>query len=172
MIYWHLFIISVMSISRLVGLFMIVLYLLKPASIIHYWAHVSLTFNYSATVYVLHIYRCIFFIWIHYFEFFTYFCLTWCSIFCCSRCWVIIYHILDLRCSLFTHCNIAYDIVLQIQFCVFWWHRMYISDMYGYIYIYVSMWTWYFYKSLQDIFLICYTSHTWYFYTNALYIKF
>ena len=44
--------------------------------------------------------------------------------------------------------------------------------MYAYIYIYVSMWEWYFFKYLQHIFSICYISHNWYFCTNALYIKF
>ena len=39
-IFWCLFIISVMSSSRLVRLFMMVLYLLKPVSIIHYLQHV------------------------------------------------------------------------------------------------------------------------------------
>ena len=48
-----------------------------------------ITFDYSATVYVLHIYRCIFSIWIHYFKFFAYVCLTWCCIFWCCRCLVL-----------------------------------------------------------------------------------
>ena len=125
-----------MSISRLVRLFMIVLYLLKPVSIIHYWTHVSLNFDYSATVYVLHIYRYIFFIWIHYFEFFTYFCLTWYSIFCCSRCWIIIYHILDLRCSLFSHCNIVYHMSYKFYFVISYDIR-YISMTHMYISTYM-----------------------------------
>ena len=129
-----------------------------------------ITCHYSCTVYVLHIYRCIFFIWINYFEFFTYFCLTWCSIFCCSRCCLIIHHVLHLWCSFFTHCNIIYHILLQILFWFFFCHKMYIYDMYWYIYIYSYVKIILLYIS-STYFSICYISYTWYLYTNALYIK-
>ena len=120
MIYWCLFIISVMSISRLVRLFMIVLYLLKPVSIIHYLEHVS--DNFWLFYYCL----CFTYIQMHIFHLnslFLIFCiclsyLFWCSIFWCCRCRVVTYHVLDLRCSLCIHCNIAYHIVLQILFCI------------------------------------------------------
>ena len=110
-----------------------------------------ITVDYSATFHVWCIYRFIFFIWIHYFEFFTYVCLTWCSILWYCSCWVVTHCIFYAGCSLLIHCNISYHIVLQILLCLFFWHKMYIYYIYEYIYIYVSMWEWYFYRYLWHI---------------------
>ena len=134
-----------------------------------------LTFNYSATVYVLLIYRCIFFIWIHYFEFLHIFVLpdVASSVVPGVGLSFIMFLIWDVPCSLTAtlhmvlSCTKKFDFVFSYDVRCIFMTCMDIS-----IYIYVSMWIWYFYKCLQDIFLICYVSHTWYFYTHALYIKF
>ena len=105
-----------MSISRLVRLFMIVLYLLKPVSIIHYLEHVS--DNFWLFYYCL----CFTYIQIHIFHLnslfliFTYVCLTWCSIFWCCRCLVVTDHVLYLRfpCAF----TATFHIILSYKFSV------------------------------------------------------
>ena len=114
MIYWCLFINSVISISTVVRLFTIILYWLKPVSITHYLANVYYycwLFSYFLflTYIKMHIcYLIVFFIK------FLHVSLTWCSIYYHCRCSLHCTCTVCNMCYHWTHWNIEHDTVLPI----------------------------------------------------------
>ena len=171
-IYWCFFIISVMSISRLVRLFMIVLYLLKPVSIIHYLEHVPDNFWLFCYCLCFTIYiDDIFYLNLLSFNFLHIFVLpdVASSVVPGVGLLFIMFFIWDVPCSL----TATLHIILCYKFYfVFSYDIRCISMTCMHISIYMLVCENDIFINIFNIFLICYKSHNWYFYTNALYIKF
>ena len=145
---WCLFIISVISISRLVRLFTIVLYLLKPVSITYYlalvydncWLFYYFPFLTYIQIHIFHL-NSLFRKFLHMFVLPVVASSSIAGVGFVH----VMFSIVDIPCGFTATLNI----ILSYKFYfAFLWHKIYIYFLYEYIYIYVGMLELYFYRYL------------------------